>query len=845
MSALYTKTTSAAAAGATESAVEALRQMKEIDDLIGSESDHGMFNSYLRSTEDLEALVRQHDQALQSLRDEFIQDHVNEADSICQLYNELNDCDKKIVGFEEEIVEFLRKLEESANDIVHMQTNTDVLVRSITHRRQVSNKIHEVYTVLQECDAFCEDIANKEVDRTYLSNLREVVHKLSFLSQNKAIQGSPVDNELRPKLTRAAQKAGDKLRRYLSRSISALAECRSVAELEQQQQVLEQTAQYAFRFLLLFNIPIARELTALYVKSMSGVFVKWFRALVAEMVEAAEVHAHPLEPVITAEQTTDMLSNRDAGAPRGNQAHPAPISFPARVLPRRERSVSQHMRGLADTQGARPNQVSIRSLQSATFEDEVKAVTSLRVKYGKLHVDEKRAAELSATNSFTWRFARALQSIGNVCTSECHFIGNFFCVAGNTEGSEDYNSSEKIARSVLASAISAVESAITEDVPLVSSREVVLASLRALEVVKQYLCTSLDPIPLLLLSGILEITKASLKGSLRTAIQNDKLVFNFLPDLKMTAFHQAPGEGTTMDQIADNRPFAVTLAPHPIMAEAAERLGQIEFLNVAPFRCETFQGATSGVYDPHVATYVCDSAQSLLSLVARLSQRHKSKLAQSLFAAVNVSFILSSWQSLRTRNEAVLGSLLPAASDEDKSKKLHAAVYVASENVLNPLDRQLTRCLQDVVEADSDAKGTFGYLFQFAAVLDASLGAKFFENPTKTEATLPDAVSEANTLVLATQFHDGWSQQLSKLRDSVKNVTKGIFSQMRPTPQNNLQKISDTFIYSLFYMFVQRVADANTKLSVFISTFYGGNRDFDVKAVSNVTFCNEAQRLLR
>lgn len=70
---------------------------------------------------------------------------------------------------------------------------------------------------------YCEAIRQNEVDDAYLDNLQELGHKLSFLINNKALQHSAVDDEIRPKLIAAAVKAGKKLQRYLSQRIVLLA----------------------------------------------------------------------------------------------------------------------------------------------------------------------------------------------------------------------------------------------------------------------------------------------------------------------------------------------------------------------------------------------------------------------------------------------------------------------------------------------------------------------------------------------------------------------------------------------------------------------------------------------
>jgi hypothetical protein len=645
-----------------ENAELALYRLEEIDELLGGatgeedDSHAATLAQYLRSGQDLESTLRQHDQQLKDLRDAYIKANMAQAESIAQLYHEFSACEQHVVDFDEEILSFQRKLEGNANDIVFMQQQTDGLVRKVNNRRQVSNKINEVYSALQKCDSFCDVISNKDVDANYLANLRELDRRLAFLSGNKALQHSAVDNEIRPKLTAAALKAGDKLQRFLTKKIIALTE--DPAHTAEEQQNLEQSAQFAFRFLQLYNPPVAKEVTKLYVKYMSDFYVKQFRVFLSQFSEASEVHADPLEPLVSADEVRDIMSNRDSGSPTGNQVNPVAVNFPGRTLARRERSVSQHMRGFTDlitSAGGVSKAESLRLLRAATFEDTVKAVNSLGVRYGKLHVDDAIAAQLDQCNSWVWQFVRCFQSLVNSCESECGFIGNFFCVAGDVEGGEDYTNAERIARAVLGRAVSNVETSIIEDLPLVMERAEVLAGLRVLESVKQHLCTSLDPIPLLFLSGVLEMSKAALRNSLRTAFKNDDLALAFLPTLKLSPFYRAPANGAAWVEVSGNKAYCATLGPHPLVYRVCGVLSQLEYLNTAAVKSAAFSGDTQRAFEPAVATFVKNALANMMSFIQQLKQRHPSALAQQVFACVNVYTVLATWRELTSTD--VLGGV--------------------------------------------------------------------------------------------------------------------------------------------------------------------------------------------
>ncbi|KPI87079.1 hypothetical protein ABL78_3841 [Leptomonas seymouri] len=895
-----------------ENAELALYRLEEIDELLGGatgdedDSQSATLAQYLRSGQDLESTLRQHDQQLKDLRDDYIKATKGQADAIAQLYHEFSACEQHIVDFDEEILSFQRKLEGNANDIVFMQQQTDGLVRKVNNRRQVSNKINTVYNALQKCESFCDVISNKDVDANYLANLRELDRRLAFLSGNKALQHSAVDNEIRPKLTAAAHKAGDKLQRFLTKKILALTE--DPARTAEEQQNLEQSAQFAFHFLQLYNPPVAKEVTKLYVKFMSDFYVKQFRHLLSQFSEASEVHADPLEPLVTTEEVRDIMSNRDSGSPPGNQVNPASVSFPGRTLARRERSVSQHMRGLTDfvptgNTGSVPKADSLRMLRAATFEDTVKAVSSLDVRYGKLHVESAIAAQLDRCNSWSWQFVRCFQSLVNRCESECCFIGNFFCVAGDVEGGEDYTNAEHIARAVLGRAVSNVEVSIVEDLPLVMERAEVLAGLRVLESVKQHLCTSLDPIPLLLVSSVLEISKAALRNSLRTAFKNDELALAFLPTLKLSPFYRATASGAAWAEILGNKSYCATLGPHPLVCRVCGVLGQLEYLNTVAVKSAAFSGDTQRSFDPAVATFVKNALGYVMSFIQQLKMRHPSVLAQQVFTCVNVYTVLAMWRELlpasaaaveansplvprpsspagaaasRTATGEKTGSTAAGRLDADSPRapltREAASAFAApagagahggasaQQRLTQYLEAHLQEAIRAWIDADARGAGTWQYMTKFVSQAVQALGADFFDSNSSSASpsarhggVVPPALSagldEESTLKVAVQFSAQWQEEVKTVVDVVRKAIQLSLGRagsgatnpaVAAVQQRQCQELTALVVGAFFEM----VVEANRKFTLFATYYYSGNRELQSKFVNATTLLHEMHNVL-
>ncbi|KAG5494001.1 hypothetical protein JKF63_01834 [Porcisia hertigi] len=895
-----------------ESAELALYRLEEIDELLATvnededDSQAATLAQYLRSGQDLESAWSLHNKQLRGLRDTFIHAHVQAAEQIAQLYHEFSACEENIVGFEEEMLTFQRKLEVSANDIVYMQQQADGLVRRVNNRHQVSNKINEVYSALQKCDSFCDVISTKNVDANYLANLRELDRRLAFLSGNKAVRFSAVDNEIRPKLTAAAHKAGGKLQRFLTKEIVALTEAPS--RTVERQQSLEESAQFAFRFLQLYNQPVAMEITKLYIRYMSEFYVKQFRLLIAQFSELSAVHASPLEPLVSVEEARDIMSNRDIGAPPGNHVTPPPMNFPDVMLPRRERSVSQHMRGFADLipSGVAVSRAeALHLLRPATFDDSVKAVNALGVRHGKLHIDDDVAAQLNECNSWAWQFVRCLQALVNTVESECRFIGNFFCVVGNVEGGEDFTSAERIACAVLGRAVGNVEASMMEVLPLVTERTEVLATLRVLEAVKQYLCTLLDPIPLLLLSVVLERSKTALRASLRTAVKNDELVLAFLPTLQLSPLHSTTTTNCSWTDLLSNKSHCAVLGPHPLIYRICGVLGHLEYLNTAAVRSSTLAGGDLRAFDASVATFVKNSLTHMMKFVDQLKHRYPTQLAQQVFACTNVYTILATWRELISLNgDSASGSptrfhpvFTGPINYESKSGCSHfhpisperptmstrgvlalggdAGAGAGSQH-MPYLEGELHHAIRDWAHAElANGESSWKHLLVFIGKATEVLGESFFDSTSQMSSTthhenvatetshfdpparpsaLPEELSESATLKVAAQLHSQWQSHASAIVEVVRKVVQQSLGRTVSSgdaaagcpvvPAAVLQRQCHELSTLMLSALFSTLADANRKLAFFVGQYYSGYRELQSKVLNNTMVLHELSRLL-
>ncbi|KEG11812.1 putative leucine-rich repeat protein [Trypanosoma grayi] len=817
---------------ASENAEYALLRFDELDEIMcgNSDAEQHVITNYLKGGMDLHNILAQHEAELSALREDLIEAHVNEAESICALYTEFVECEEKLVQFEEEIITFQRRLADSADDMVKMQQQTVGLVRSIGNRRHGSAKLSEVYTVLQECDAFCDAIAHKEVDKEYLENIAVLEKKLLFLSANKELAGSAVDLETRPQLQAAAVQAGEKLQRFLSKRIAALAAAESLASIQQQQRPLEVVGQNVISFLKNYNRPIAEAIFREYVKRMSEVLSRHTRVMLRGFSEACTAHACSVDTVIAAEDVHDLLCNRDAGSPKGNHVTTVvpPLKFPVQPFPRRERSVSQHMRNFAD-RVLKPDRCA--ALLETSISDTIEALDSLTVQNEVLILDAGKAQRLDKVNSWVWHFVRCMQLLVSLCVSECRFVGRFFCSMSSED--EDFDEAEALARVVLQRTLDAARHSFAEDLMLVADRQSVLAGLRVVDIVKVYLCHLHNPVPLLLFSNIMELAKKTLTSVLHSVLENDQKAVQFLATLRLSPFHLAPGGsklGTT--KLLEDRGYAATLGPHPIVQRFSHIAGEVEMLNTALFGGSMVNGLDVVAYDPAVSNVLFRELEIVAEFILTLAKRHKNPLAQRIFAVNNLFYILATWRRLAAG--------LPPISENEQPQ------YAAPPSHIACVESHLSNELARFVDEDAKANGNFGYLFDFIQAAEAALGSTFFSESESADppvASLPPALNEEATMRAVSDFAQSWQVQLSETSNLVKRV---VGATMAAAAHDEVAVACATALEKrILKEYTQGVVEANAKMHTVVTRLFGTNGDMHAKLTSNTTVLHAVRKVLQ
>jgi hypothetical protein len=545
----------------------ALAQLGEFDELFSRVGDSDMIRSILKRDANLHDVLLETERRQDGIFESFIEQHCAQIQTLCDMFNEVSGCESKLLEFERSIASFQERLTTTSESVARMQAHTVQLRTRVANRREVSDKLKQVYEALHETGRFCDAIAGATVvDEAFLMSIRQLESKIAFLSDNEELIGSDIENEMLPKLTEAARKAGGKLHEFLVRKLSALAAENAVVAVHQQ--AIERTGQYAFSFLSKYNLAIAGEVTAYYTSIMTDVYARSASAALRAYRDAADAAMRrPFEPFVTADavaavraqlavlQQHHMLQLAAPGAPAPSAPTAAaggaaqsgaaqsgaagagasggasaagagqagsvsgdsfakfvdPRSLPIvnRAVPpeppRKEKTFGESLRGFFGggtkaSDAAAPSAAAGAARRPAVFADYVYALQAVDATSGRsIAVDALLTQMLSKSACWVHHMTTMLFGLVNSVVSEGRFLNHFFFLALPANDRE-----EAMLASIFAEPLGQAHDVIRTQLLTCNDPVALLAAHRVVEIAKNFVTQSCNPIPIMLLTAPLE-----------------------------------------------------------------------------------------------------------------------------------------------------------------------------------------------------------------------------------------------------------------------------------------------------------------------------------------------------
>lgn len=816
-----------------------------LDLVLRSAENDAVANALQDRDVDLQQLLADSDKELAGAKDAFVEAHCLELDNLCRLYREVRECEGRLQAFEDDISSFQGRLTETAEGIVRMQTSTVDVVHRITNRKAVSHKLKEVYEALNQCDVFCDNIASaSNVDAAFLNDIRLLESRIAFLADNAELEHSAVHADFHPKLEAAALRAGDKLHKYLLKKLATLAEENTNVALAQQ--AIERQGQYAFAFLSRYNEPIANDIVRQYVKLMSEVYARHMKPIGKEVAQMG-IGSHGATEVFIPPELIEAMGGprapkekRDVSTVRGGSTLGSTARQPSR-------SISMSI-GLAIDK-IRGKTIERRE---ATFVDNVAALRAIDVSYRLVVMDPTVTHTLEHTTCWVNRFSELYCRLVNNVINEGRFIDHFFFVAGATTEQE-----EAMLHSILDRSFDVATDVILSEIPFVTDPVGCLCAMRALELFKNFVTQSADPLPIIIMAELFErVSNAMskrldvlLKAGLQSLADANNIVFKPFPGLSEQA-----QKLRFCDVVAHDAVLAASLQPHDAVRRFALASAQLHVVNTT-----ILEGSrVSPIVGRHAFDDTCTGSVSLalrsaLTLVGKLAQRHKHSLSAAIFEVTNIGHILLTYAHAE---ETLLSAPPPeprTPRSPDRASREHSDVFetFSADFGLQPGNLAYLQDFATLLEALKEATVRFVHMdISASAVLTpfvdlmerctTALGDDFFaavkRNDDGATAAAPTpvpttfTVSEAELVSVLGAFQKGWQEAISVIADALPHYF----------PERN----GELGRYVL-RVYLGQLVVANSKARLVAERLFPKNGALRAKLVGGVAFTHEVSKHLK
>eukprot|EP01065_Artemidia_motanka_P029858 TRINITY_DN35921_c0_g1_i1.p1 TRINITY_DN35921_c0_g1~~TRINITY_DN35921_c0_g1_i1.p1 ORF type:complete len:912 (+),score=312.59 TRINITY_DN35921_c0_g1_i1:72-2807(+) len=265
---------------------------EELDKYIRELESDQLLSDVLNRGTNLQRYHREKEEALAEKEDEGVRHYVQNTGMFLELYKsmseqeELLDQVRRVVGgFQEHLGGIsgrLKELEQRTHTINMQKYNreqTQLHISPLAKKLDVVNDqwLVDITRVPHEAEGRDRHARQKDVDLAFLSAVRKLDEKISYVAEDPLLVGSELKQELEPKLNRAAAALSPKVLSFLRTKLHELRE--EGTNLRIRQQSLARRCAFAFRFLLHHGGASAHELRADYIDMMAKVHHRQLRNL--------------------------------------------------------------------------------------------------------------------------------------------------------------------------------------------------------------------------------------------------------------------------------------------------------------------------------------------------------------------------------------------------------------------------------------------------------------------------------------------------------------------------------------------------------------------------------------
>ncbi|VDN97314.1 unnamed protein product [Rodentolepis nana] len=239
-------------------------------------------SSVLESDVDLREYSKRVEEQLKSLEASAISSYVRMGPNVTGLHEKISTCCKTLEHMETILANFHRDLGNISSDIQDLQIQSLNMQQKLQNRQAVRGELSQFLSDVVVSDTVIQHILLTPVtEQDFVDNLHELDHKLNILAEYGAMD-YPACQDIGSLLTKLKIKSITRIRDFLMEKIRALRKPMANYQVLQSQLL---RYRFFYKFLLVHEREVAREIRINYLSTMDKVYFAYFKTYAAKLLK--------------------------------------------------------------------------------------------------------------------------------------------------------------------------------------------------------------------------------------------------------------------------------------------------------------------------------------------------------------------------------------------------------------------------------------------------------------------------------------------------------------------------------------------------------------------------------
>ncbi|GMT32363.1 hypothetical protein PFISCL1PPCAC_23660 [Pristionchus fissidentatus] len=229
-----------------------------------------------------------------------VRDCIENADKLCDLHQQINDCDQVFEKLEQMLIGFQSELGSLSTDMSRLQEQSVSISLELENRQKVRGELSQFVDDIVVSQQMIKAILEADTgDRAFLEQLHELQHKLQFLRAQEFKEARAV-GDVQGTLDALKVKALEKIREWTLQKIYQFRKPLANYQVPQMQMLKNR---FFYEFLLANERNVAKEIQEEYVDTISKMYFSYFKTYTSRLFKLMMSDCATKEDLLGAEDT--------------------------------------------------------------------------------------------------------------------------------------------------------------------------------------------------------------------------------------------------------------------------------------------------------------------------------------------------------------------------------------------------------------------------------------------------------------------------------------------------------------------------------------------------------------